>query len=315
MRARNGISVAAAALTLAGCMAGGVKTSPTPPERPDRAARPVVAIPGRSPESLALEAYYARVQADLLARGLLRRDGGGPDTPFNARTLTENFVRIALFDEYTERGGAMVASQTESRLRRWSAPVRLQVSFGPLVPLKQRSADLASINAYAGRLARAARHPISTVTRGGNFHVVIMNEDERKAFGPQLRRIVPGVSDTVVRTVQNMPRSTFCLVFAFSEGNSSDYVKAVAIIRAEHPDLLRLSCIHEEISQGLGLANDSPRARPSIFNDDEEFALLTTHDELLLRMLYDKRLKPGMTSFEASPIARAIADELVGGSI
>jgi hypothetical protein len=85
------------------------------------------------------------------------------------------------------------------------------------------------------------------------------------------------------------------------------------VIRAEHPDLLRLSCLHEEVAQGLGLANDSPTARPSIFNDDEEFALLTRHDELLLRILYDARLRPGMQSREAAPIARAIAEELVGG--
>ena len=32
----------------------------------------------------------------------------------------------------------------------------------------------------------------------------------------------------------------------------------------------------------MGLANDSPEARPSIFNDDEEYALLTGHDEMLL---------------------------------
>ena len=31
----------------------------------------------------------------------------------------------------------------------------------------------------------------------------------------------------------------------------------------DDPDLLRLSCMHEEIAQGLGLANDSPLARPS----------------------------------------------------
>ncbi|MEO0831451.1 MAG: DUF2927 domain-containing protein, partial [Pseudomonadota bacterium] len=66
------------------------------------------------------------------------------------------------------------------------------------------------------------------------------------------------------------------------------------------------------IAQGLGLANDSPVARPSIFNDDEEFALLTTHDEFLLRMLYDNRLKAGMTETEARPIAARIAAELVG---
>ena len=88
--------------------------------------------------------------------------------------------------------------------------------------------------------------------------------------------------------------------------------QAVAVIRAEHPDALRLSCIHEEIAQGLGLANDSPAARPSIFNDDEEFGLLTRHDELLLRILYDSRLSPGMTEEEARPVVEIIAAELLG---
>jgi len=33
---------------------------------------------------------------------------------------------------------------------------------------------------------------------------------------------------------------------------------------------------------------------------------------LLLRMLYDPRLRPGMTEAEAAPIIRRIAEELVG---
>ena len=63
----------------------------------------------------------------------------------------------------------------------------------------------------------------------------------------------------------------------------------------------------------MGLANDSPSARPSIFNDDDEFALLTTHDELLLKMLYDPRLKAGMTLPEAKPIIRTITTEFLSG--
>jgi len=74
---------------------------------------------------------------------------------------------------------------------------------------------------------------------------------------------------------------------------------------------MRLSCIHEELAQGLGLANDSPQARPSIFNDDEEFAYLTRHDELLLEMLYDPRLEPGMTVDTAAPLVRRIAEEII----
>jgi len=84
--------------------------------------------------------------------------------------------------------------------------------------------------------------------------------------------------------------------------------------RAEPPDLLLFRFIHEEVSQGLGLANDSPSARPSIFNDDDEFALLTTHDEQLLSILYDPRLSPGMTAGQARETVRKIATEKVGGS-
>jgi len=109
----------------------------------------------------------------------------------------------------------------------------------------------------------------------------------------------------------NAPRSQLCVVVSFSEAGSLDQTRAIAVIRAEHPDLLRQACIHEEVAQGLGLVNDSEKARPSIFNDDEEFALLTPHDELLLKMLYDPRLKIGMTAAEAAPIARQIARELL----
>ena len=76
---------------------------------------------------------------------------------------------------------------------------------------------------------------------------------------------------------------------------------------------MRRSCVHEEVAQGLGLPNDNPAARPSIFNDDEEFALLTDHDELLLRILYDDRLAPGATAEDAAPMIRQIAEELVAG--
>ena len=101
---------------------------------------------------------------------------------------------------------------------------------------------------------------------------------------------------------------------AFSERPGGyAYGDAIAVIRSEHPDLLRRSCVHEEIAQGLGLGNDSPNARPSIFNDDDEFALLTTHDEMLLRLLYDPAVRAGMDAEQVRPIVRARAATLMGG--
>jgi hypothetical protein len=157
-------------------------------------------------------------------------------------------------------------------------------------------------------------HPIRvTGADAPNYHVFVVGEDDRPNFADRLREIVPNINPASVETFVRLPRSVLCLVFAFPgvDGDLS-YRKAIAVVRAEHSRALRQSCIHEELAQGLGLANDSPRARPSIFNDDEEFGLLTSHDEILLRMLYDRRLRVGMTAAEARPIIETIAREQMG---
>lgn len=307
--ARAGLALLALAI-LAGC---------APPPPPPPAAETSEAAPGPanapklSPESLQLKQFYARVQRDFRARGLMRTDDGS-DIPFTASQLADDFIRIAMFDEYvsTRRGG-LRAQQRPSRLRRWGEPIRMSVIFGETVPEAQRAGDRADVRRFAGRLSRLSGVPISFAPpEAANYHVMILNEPERRETGPRLEQLVPGIDATALRAITGMPRQTFCLVFAFSRGDTWLYTDAVAVIRGEHPDLLRLSCIHEELAQGMGLANDSPLARPSIFNDNEEFSLLTVHDELLLRMLYDGRLRAGMDGAEARPVARVIAAELTG---
>ncbi|MDO9526495.1 MAG: DUF2927 domain-containing protein [Gemmobacter sp.] len=288
---------------------GGTKSSPRPMPR---AAVPV-APPEPSAASLAVKAHFNQVQADLLARGLLRRDGGGPDTPFSERQLVENFVRIGLYDEYVSEGGRLVARQSPAALRRWDGPVRISVRFGAQVPEDQRTRDRASVSAFADRLARVSGHSIRVSDANPNYFVYILSEDERSASAGEWAGLFPGLNRLELDIAAQLPLSTFCLVLAISEGDRPVYSNALAVIRSELPDLLRLSCIHEEIAQGLGLANDHPQARPSIFNDDEEFATLTRHDELLLKMLYDARLTPGMREAEARPILRVLATEILGG--
>ncbi|MBF9031982.1 DUF2927 domain-containing protein [Rhodobacterales bacterium HKCCE3408] len=296
-----------AALALSACQVA-APVSPVPDSAPEDP-------PERSAESLAFEAYYANVQERLLNDGFLRTDGGGPDTPITARSLAETFERIALYDEYALSGGRFIQRETPAVLRRWTAPVRLQAHFGPSTTEAERAEDRAYLSNYARRLAGLTGHPVSTVQGNGNFHVLYLNRDEQLAAGDLLRLLVPGIGPDIVREITGLPRFAFCSVYAFSSAdNPSEYVAAVAIIRTEHPDLLRRSCVHEEIAQGLGLPNDSPSARPSIFNDDEEFALLTRLDELMLRMLYDRRLAPGISAEEARPVVRQIAEELMGGS-
>lgn len=293
------------ALALAGCGDTGVpRVSAIPPARP-AAIQPSA----ETPDSAAARGYYAQVQQALLSQGLLRTDGGGPDTPFTDRMLTENFLRIALYDEY-DRGSAASAS---GELRRWEGPVRVGLHFGASVPAERRATDTARVASYLARLAKASGHPIRLDDANPNFLIHIVSEDERRALGPALSAALPDLAPQDVASITGMARSTYCIVLAQSRGASGVYQRAFAVVRAEHPDLLRLSCLHEEIAQGLGLPNDSPGARPSIFNDDEEFALLTRMDELMLRILYNPALRPGMTEAEARPIVTELAKRLVGG--
>ncbi|MEM6636346.1 MAG: DUF2927 domain-containing protein [Pseudomonadota bacterium] len=303
------VGFGAVIMGMVGCVPFGTESldaASVPPTAPPQR----LSAPQQSELSAELERYYARIETELVGQGLLRQAGGGPDTPFGPNDLAENFVQVALFDEYSQTAGELVANQTASRLRRWEGPIRMRVIHGPSVPARQRAIDVENIESYGARLSDLTSVPISLENANPNFFVLILNEDERRDFGPRLERLVPGIAPQAVRTITTMPRSIFCLVFAFSEADGpASYTAAIAVIRAEHPELLRLSCIHEELAQAMGLANDSPGARPSIFNDDEEFALLTRHDELLLRILYDPRLETGMTEPQARPIATTIADE------
>lgn len=276
------------------------------------AAEPAPAAPP-SAASEALRVYYARVQSGLLEQGLLRTDGGQRNAPFTDRMLAENFIKIAAFDEFTTTATGQSKVERPSHIRRWDVPVRIGLRFGASVTLAQRTTDTARVAAYVADLARATRHPIRFDNTNPNFIVQIVNEDERLAIAPIASAAIKDLTPSDLASVVNMPQSTYCLVYANSKPGAFVYRSAFAVIRAEHPDLLRLSCLHEEIAQGLGLANDSPRARPSIFNDNDEFALLTPQDALMLRMLYDPRLTPGMTAEEARPIAETLATQVMGG--
>lgn len=291
---------------LAACQPAGPVTVVSAPQPATPAYRP-------SAESQALRAYYAQVQATMLSRGLMRTDGGRRDAPYNARILAENFIRIAMYDEFTNTSAGYVQRETESILRRWQAPVRVSLRFGASMDPARQSAERDRVAAYLARLSQATGHPIRLVDGTGNFIIYMVDEDERRALGPEIATAMPGFSANEIAAFTSMPSSTYCQVSVVSDSATGVYQRALAVIRSEHPGLLHLACLHEEIAQGLGLPNDSPRARPSVFNDDQEFALLTPMDEAMLRILYNPALRPGMTIAEARPIVEALARGLAGG--
>lgn len=305
-----GAQACLAALWLAACE-GSVAPGGTPAITDIPPAAPT--LQPASDETLKAIAYYRKLQSNYQGQGLYRTDGGGPDTPFTARDLTENFLTIAFFDEFSDRGGRLTAGGAEAKLHRWDGPVRVRLEFGPSVPLEQRRHDRATVLAYLARLSGLTGLSIRLSDTAANFQILVQNPDERRVDAGPILRFAPGTSRAALASAQNLAPDIYCTVFGYSPGRSALYDRSLAIVRAELPDLMRLACYHEELAQGLGLINDSPRARPSIFNDNQEFALLTKQDALMLRILYDPRLSPGMSLAEARPIVETIAAELIPG--
>tara|TARA_B100001971_G_C17800261_1_gene339001 strand:+ start:342 stop:572 length:231 start_codon:yes stop_codon:yes gene_type:complete len=73
------------------------------------------------------------------------------------------------------------------------------------------------------------------------------------------------------------------------------------------------SSLLEELSQSLGLPNDSPLVTPSIFSTRDRLTKLSFIDKVLIRTLYDPRLKVGTPKALALRQVRAIINELAGG--
>lgn len=305
---RFGRFAAASLLTLS----LGACTVPPPPAPPSLSdTTPLIT---NTQASAAMGRHYAQVQKALLSEGLLRTDPAPKDAPLSARNLADNFLRIALYEEYADGQVTSRSSETPILLMRWQMPIRVAVRFGAAVPADQQATDKAHVASYLARLSRVTGHPISLSDMGPNFWIYIATMDERAALGPTLAAEIPGLTAGQMRAVTQMDPGTYCQVLTQSDAMTSTYERAVAVIPAEHPALMRLACIHEELAQALGLPNDSKTARPSIFNDDQEFAFLTRQDELMLQILYDQALYPGMTGAEARPIVDKLARKLLGGT-
>jgi hypothetical protein len=254
-----------------------------------------------------LAQYYAALEAEFLAQGKMKTMRRVANAPMDPASLQRDFVHIALHEEYGD-GLSTSGTMQKKPLLRWEDPVRMQVQFGPNVPKANRGKDLRTISAYVNTLARATRHPITLNPHKPNFHVLVVTEAERRSLAKALPQIIPGLAASTVRNVARMRPNHLCMVVAEPHGDRrKGFRRAVAIVRAEHPDRMRISCIQEELAQGLGLSNDHKDVWPSIFNDDQEFALLTHRDEKLLGMLYDPRLRSGMNLAEAAPYLHAVA--------
>ena len=248
--------------------------------------------------------YYDSLVARLHAKGKMRSETAPQGITYDAADLERNFERIALHHESDAKRPGGEGNWGQNPLQRWTGPLNYYL-FGAAVT----AADRVETARLMTRIAGLTGLEITETETGLNFLILITTPEERDDFSVDLAQINPALAATF-DLWHETPRLICVANNPFSTRDGSLISGGLVVIGSETSGILRQACLHEEIVQALGLANDHPDVRPSIFNDDGEFALLTEHDEHLLRILYDPRLQPGMTAAEAMPIVRRIAAEI-----
>ena len=255
--------------------------------------------------------YYSRLEERKISLGLLRQDGGGADTPFDVDDIVEAFDQLAFYNEYDVDKDQLLPNSNSVSLAKWKSNTNVSVRFGKSVRKKQKEKDIQEINGLIRNLSNITNHEIEFSQQNENMFIVIANRKEIKTLIGEIGLTHPEFDPTRIPIITQLPKDIHCMAMtSMSTEPNSAISSALVIIRSELPVIMRRACFHEEIAQSLGLTNDSHLARPSVFNDNDEFATLTQFDEILLQILYDYRLNPGISKREASQLVRQIANEI-----
>ncbi len=117
---------------------------------------------------------------------------------------------------------------------------------------------------------------------------------------------IPNVKQSLIDRLA-APGGCFFLSFKKPE---SRIVAAVIVVNTQRKERDINHCLLEEITQSLGLPNDTDMVRPSLFSDHDQLLAPSWADLILIKTLYDPRMIPGMSRAEALKLARVIIEEL-----
>ena len=88
----------------------------------------------------------------------------------------------------------------------------------------------------------------------------------------------------------------------FRKNERFEIERSDVILTVDNGDFVFFDCAYEELLQSLGPINDTASVPWTMFNDNVSMGYFDVYDQYLLNLLYDPRIKPGMTVQEAKAV-------------
>ena len=207
-----------------------------------------------------------------------------PSFAFTDAQLTKGFQKTVFGAEYSSFGWQ------SNMVKKYTKPVRVYIDN------RSRIDRRAQVRRFVRSLPRSIRGlnvAIVSSSAKANYRIYIVDKAQYK--------------DTVRKDVygkRSMRVPGRCLVRVIS--GPGGITRSDAVIVADDGDFLFKRCLVEEVLQGLGPVNDNPGLTHSVFNDTSRHVSFTKHDRYILNMLYNPKIKAGMSEKDVRTVLPAV---------
>jgi Protein of unknown function (DUF2927) len=203
---------------------------------------------------------------------------------FTDGEITDGFFKTAFGAEFQLAGRV-------DRIRKYDTPVRV---FADAAKRPDRKAQLAKVVADIGQ--RIQHLDIAMADTSDDANIVVnlvrdrdLNSTITKFYGSERAREIRSSLD---------PQ---CLS-GFRKNEQFEIEHSDVILTVDNGDFTFLDCAYEELLQSLGPINDTSSVPWTMFNDQVSMGFFDIYDQYILNILYDPRIKTGMTIAEVRDV-------------
>jgi len=201
---------------------------------------------------------------------------------FTDSEIVEGFLKTAFGAEYHLAGRV-------DRIRKYDGPVRVFADGRA-----DRKAQLSKI--VADIAARVQHLDIAMAETNDDANVQVKLVRDR-----DLQRTIATFYGSERAKEIRSSLDPQCLS-GFRKNEKFEIEHSDVILTVDNGDFVFFDCAYEELLQSLGPINDTESVPWTMFNDNVSMGYFDVYDQYLLNLLYDPRIKPGMTVQEVNEV-------------
>jgi hypothetical protein len=202
---------------------------------------------------------------------------------FTDKEIVEGFLKTAFGAEYHLAGRV-------DRIRKYEVPVRVFADGNRA----DRKAQIAKI---VGDIAAKVQHlDIAIIENSEGANVLVKLVRDRDLY----KTIATFYGGERAKEIKSS-LDPQCLS-GFRKNEKFEIERSDVILTVDNGDFVFLDCAYEELLQSLGPINDTASVPWTMFNDNVSMGYFGVYDQYLLNLLYDPRIKAGMTVAEVRTV-------------